>query len=264
MSTIKNNINRSSLINAIVPIIALLFCVSMNGQSDYTKSLEGIEWVKIESKANVTVKTHNSNQLLIKAGKSYGRSSSRAKGLKLVGEGGTDNTDVGFYVIKEGNNLIVKNLRKSRSAEIYLPANQNLSVKSTWQGNIKIYNFKGEVEADAELNGSIKIEEISGPLTANALNGTIEVTFSKVNQGSPVTVYTTNGAVDISLPENTPADLTMGSTNGEIYTNFDLAVPDKNGLKSVSSKRIGGSINKGGVKIKLRSTNGNIYLRKKS
>ncbi len=261
-NTYKRN-NKSVMVNSIMTFIALILCTSMLAQTDYTKSLEGIEWVKIESKANVTVKTHNSKQLLIKARKSYGRSSSRAKGLRLVGEGGTDNTEVGFYVIKEGNNLIVKNLRKSRGAEIYLPADQNLSVKSTWHGNIKIYNFKGEVEADAKLNGSIKIEEISGPLTANALNGTIEVTFSKLNQGSPVTVYTTNGAVDISLPENTPANLTMGSTNGEIYTNFDLTIPDKNGLKSVSSKRIGGVINNGGVKIKLKSTNGNIYLRKK-
>ncbi len=256
--------NRSGMIKITIAFLALLFCVTIGAQKDYTKSLEGIEWVKIESKANVTVKTHNSKQLLIKAGRSYGRTSARAKGLKLVGEGGTDNTDVGFYVIKEGNNLIVKNLRKSRSAEIYLPADQNISVKSTWQGNIKISNFNGEIEADAQLNGSIKVHEVSGPLTANALNGTIEVIFSKVNQNSPITVYTTNGAVDISLPEDTPANITLGSTNGDIYTNFDLAVPDKNGLKAISSKRTGGSINNGGVKIKLRSTNGNIYLRKKS
>jgi len=246
-----------------ITLIALLFCVTVGAQKDYTKSLDGIEWVKIESKANVTLKTHSGNQLLIKAGKSY-RTSSRAKGLKLVGEGGTDNTDIGFYVIKEGNNLIVKNLRKSQSAEIYLPAKQNISVKSTWNGNIKIYDFKGEIEVNAQLNGSIEIEEISGPLTANALNGTIEVTFSKVNQGSPITVYTTNGAVDITLPKDTPGNLSLGSTNGDIYTNFDLTAPNKNGLKSISSKKVGGTINNGGVKIQLKSTNGNIYLRKKS
>jgi len=255
---------RSNMKMLRITFLALIFCATLNAQKDYTKSLEGIEWVKIESKANVTVKTHSSKQLLIKAGRSHGRTSERAKGLRLVGEGGTDNTDVGFYVIKEGNSLIVKNLRKSRSAEIYLPADQNISVKSTWQGSIKISDFKGEVEANAQLNGSIKINEISGPLTANALNGSIEVTFSKVHQGSPITIYTTNGPVDISLPADTPASLTLGSTNGDIYTNFDLTAPDKKGLKSLSSKRIGGSINKGGVNIKLRSTNGNIYLRKKS
>ena len=135
----NNKYNMSTTLK--ITLIALLFNVSISAQKDYAKSVEGIEWVKIESKANVTLKTHSSNQLLIKAGKSRS-TSSRAKGLKLVGEGGTDNTDVGFYVIKEGNNLIVKNLRKSSNAEIYLPANQNISVKSTWNANIKIYDFK--------------------------------------------------------------------------------------------------------------------------
>lgn len=241
--------------------LAFLIALSANAQ-EYTRSLDGIEWVKIESKADIIVKTHSSNQLLIKGGNSH-RTPSKAKGLKLVGEGGTDNTDVGFYVIKEGNNLIVKNLRKSTSSEIYLPKNQNISVKSTWHGNIEIFDFKGEIEANAQLNGSVRIENISGPLTANALNGEIKVIFSKVSQNSPITIYSTNGALDVSLPKDTPADLSLGSTNGEIYTNFELSVPNKNGLRSVSSKKVKGFVNKGGVNIQLRSTNGNIYLRKK-
>ena len=67
----------------------------------------------------------------------HNKSPSKAKGLKLVGESGTDNTDVGFYVIKEGSTLIVKNLRRSESGEIYLPASQNISVTTTWHGDIE-------------------------------------------------------------------------------------------------------------------------------
>lgn len=243
-------------------IIAFLVSISANAQNDYSKSLDGIEWVKIESRANISVKTHNDNTLLIKGGFKH-RTPDRAKGLKLVGEGGTDNTDVGFYVIKEGNTLIVRNLRKSKSAEIYLPASQNISVTTNWQGSIKVAGFKGEIEAAARLNGSIKIEDVSGPLTANTLNGTIEVIFDKVNQSSPITVFSTNGALDIGLPEKTPANVSLGTINGEIYTNFDLKVPDKNGLRAVATKRVKGAINSGGVSIQLKTTNGNIYLRKK-
>jgi len=243
--------------------ITLVFiAVSVIGWSqDYTQSLSGIEWVKIESKSDIIVKTHNSNQLLIKGGHSR-EAPERAKGLKLVGEGGSDNTDVGFYVIKEGNDLIVRNLRKSERAEIYLPSDQNISVRSTWHGHINISGFSGEIEANAELNGGITIDDINGPLTANALNGEIEVTFNAVSQDSPITIYTTNGVVDVTLPENTPADFSLGSTNGEIYTNFELRVPAKDGMRSISSKKVKGSINDGGVDIHLKSTNGNIYLRK--
>lgn len=244
-----------------ITLLAFFICATIAAQEDYTKSLDGIEWVKIESQADVTVKTHSGNKLLIKAGPGQ-QIPERAKGLKLVGEGVSANTEVGFYVIKEGNSLIVRNLRKSESAEIYLPASQNISVKTTWQGDIKISEFQAEIEATAELNGSISIENISGPLTANSLNGEIEVLFTKVSQSSPITINTVNGEVDITMPANTPADLSLGTINGEIYTNFDLSLPEKNGLRAIVSRKTKGTINNGGVDIKLNTINGNIYLRK--
>ncbi|MET1258276.1 MAG: DUF4097 family beta strand repeat protein [Flavobacteriaceae bacterium] len=232
-------------------------------QNDYSKSLNGIDWVKIESKADVTVKTHDKNEILIKSGKAKG-TPDRAKGLKLVGQnGGTDNTDVGFYVVQDGNNLIVKNLRKSDRAEIYLPKTQKVSVKTTWHGNMKISGFSSEIEANAQLNGSVYIENVNGPVTANALNGTVEVIFDAINQASPISIFTTNGTVDVSLPQNTPANLSMSSWNGDVYSNFDISKPSKEGMRSVAGRKVTGVINNGGVDIKLRSTNGNIYLRKK-
>lgn len=242
-------------------LVALAFCSIGFAQTDFTKSLSGVDWVKIESKSDITLKTHSSNELLIKSSKST-KVSEKAKGLKLVGEGGSDNTDVGFYVVQDGNTLIVKSLRKSEGAEIYLPKNQNVSVKSTWHGNIDIDGFSGEVEADAQLNGSVEIKNVNGPVTANALNGEIEVGFGTVKQNSPISIYTTNGAVDVTLPGSTPADLTLTTTNGDIYTNFDIKREEKDGLTSVSGRKVRAVINSGGVDISLKSTNGNIYLRK--
>ena len=248
-----------------ITVIAILFSLVLFAQEDYTKSLDGIEWVKVESKADIVLKTHSENQLRIKT-KSYTKTPEKAKGLKLVGAGGSDNTDVGFYVVKEGNNLILKNLRKwnNGNAEIYLPANQNISVTTngTGQSDITIYGFKGEIEARTKLNGGIKIEDTSGPVTANSLNGDIDVSFTNINQNSPITIYSTNGALDVKLPGNTPANLSLGSVNGEIYTNFELKFSEKNGLKSISSQKIKQPINGGGVQLHLKTTNGNIYLRK--
>ncbi len=242
-------------------LIALAFATTINAQTGYTKSLSGIEWVKIESKSDITLRTSSANELRIKGSRSS-KVSEKAKGLRLVGEGGNDNTDVGFYVVQDGNTLIVKNLRKSEGAEIFLPKNQNVSVKSTWAGDIEIDGFSGEVEADAKLNGSIEITNVNGPVTANALNGEITVEFGAVKQNSPISIYTTNGAVDITMPSNTPADLALSTTNGDIYTNFDIKREEKDGLKSISGRKVRASINNGGVNISLKSTNGNIYLRK--
>lgn len=244
-------------------ILTVLFAGAVaQAQADYTKSLSGIQWVKIESKADVTVKTHSSNELLIKSGPSM-KTPERAKGLKLVGEGGTDNTDVGFSVIQDGSTLIVYNLRKSGDAEIYLPKNQNISVKSTWNGDIDIDGFAGEIEADAQLNGSVRISNVNGPVTANTLNGELAVTFGTVKQDSPISLYSTNGAVDVSLPSNTPANLSLSTLNGNVYTDFDIKAEEKNGMRSLLGRNIKSTINGGGVNLSMKSTNGNMYLRKK-
>jgi len=243
-------------------LMAVLVSSMATAQSDYTKSLNGIQWVKIESKTDIVVKTHSANELLIKSGPEV-KTPERAKGLKLVGEGGTDNTNVGFSVVQDGNTLIVYNLRKSKGAEIHLPASQNIAVKSTWNGDIEIDGFSGEIEADAQLNGGVKLLNVNGPVTANSLNGELEVTFGKVTQDSPISLYSTNGAVDVSLPGSTPANLALSTLNGNVYTDFEVQAANKNGLKSVLGRDIKASINGGGVKISMKSTNGNMYLRKK-
>jgi len=242
-------------------ILVSMMSLGLYAQSDYTKSLNGVEWVKIETKSAVTVRTHDKNELLIKVSLKK-KKSAKAQGLKLVGAGGTDNTDVGFYVVQDGNTLLVKNLRRSEKAEIFLPKTQNISVTNSWNGDISIDGFSGEVEANANLNGGLELSNLSGSLTAYSLNQGIQVTFDKINQDAPVIIRSTNGEIDVTLPEKAPADLELSSWNGDIYTNFDLKRPNVDGLKSVSGKNIKGAINGGGVKIKLKSTNGTIYLRK--
>ena len=241
--------------------LSVLCSCFLFAQEDYTRTLSDVTWVRIESKADVILKTHNAAGILIRADKKV-VPPEKAKGLKLVGDGAQANTEIGFSVIKEGNELIVRNLRRDETAEIYLPAKQNVSVRSKWQGHIEITGFTGEVEASAELNGEITVRDITGPLTADALNGRVAVVFSKVNQGAPITISTTNGEMDITLPTTTPADVKLGTLNGEIYTNFELNTPSKDGLKAIATKEVEGAINNGGVTISLKSVNGNIYLRK--
>lgn len=246
-------------------IVFVCICVlttHVQAQSDYSKSLDGIEWVKISSKSEIILKTHDKDEILIK-GKGLKPLPSKAKGLKLVGIGGEDNTDVGFNVVQNGSNLIVESVRKSGGAEIYLPKSQNVSATNSWDGDIYIEGFTGEVEANANLNGGLRLVNLSGPITAYALNESVRVEFDKINQDAPIVIRTTNGEIDVTLAESTPANLELSSWNGDIYTNFELKRPEKNGLKAYGSSKVNGAINGGGVDIKLKSTNGNIYLRKK-
>ena len=67
----------------------------------------------------------------------------------------------------------------------------------------------------------------------------------------------------LKTPSNTNANLDI-KTNGTVYTDLDLKIPTKKELKRVGgAQRIISSLNKGGVKISIKSSLGNIYLRKK-
>ena len=82
---------------------------------------------------------------------------------------------------------------------------------------------------------------------------------------------TLNGAVDVSLPPTTRANLRLRSDQGQLFTDFDFTQqavelkeskePGGRTLREIG-KVIGGSINGGGPEFELRSFNGNVYVRK--
>ncbi len=246
-------------------IIILLITTTAITAQDYTRSLQGIKTVKIGSATGITVKTHNNNQLLIK-GLEKRKAPEKAKGLKAVYAAGNDNTGLGVSIKKEGEILVIKNLKSihSEDLEVYLPKNINVSINNYSIGDILIEGFSSEIEVRSNA-GEIDIIEVTGPIVAKTSAGDIRVIFNNVNQTSPISLISSAGDVDVSLPKNTPANLSLKSSIGEVYTDFELDYGKENDtMKIVGGNRsIKTQINNGGVAISLRSSAGNIYLRKK-
>lgn len=246
--------------------IILLLCVTAVNLTaqDYKHSLQGVKKVKIASESGVIAKVHSKNEVLIKG---KGRETpEKAKGLKAVYSGGNDNTGLGIYVQKEGETLLIKNLKgmHSKVLEIYLPKDINITTESSNLGSLSFSGFSAEIEARTNVGG-ITLKNVTGPIVAKTATGEINVIFDKVSQNSPISIVSATGAIDISLPSNTPANLELKTSMGEIYTDFDIKFPIKDDkMKIVGGKRaINTKINNGGVDITLRSSTGNIYLRKK-
>ena len=190
----------------------------------------------------------------------------KRKGLTAIYPGGKDNTNgFGFSIIKEGNILYVsdlKSMHQRHGIKITLPKNMNISVDAGNLGSIEMEGFTGEVEASANV-GRIKMKNVTGPITVDANVGKVDIDFDKVSQKSPITISTSVSEIDVALPANTKANLEL-RTQGTVYTNFDFETPKKKGMKNVSGRKsIVSKLNKGGVKIYIKSSMGNIYLRKK-
>ena len=248
---------------AIALFIAITATASSSAQ-DYTQSLQGVSKVKINSVSGVKIKAHSNNELRIIG--SERKTPEKAKGLKAVYAGGSDNTGIGVYVQKEGETLLIRNLKNMYSAvlEVFLPKNINIIVERSNLGDASFDGFSSEIEVTTNV-GNIKFNNVTGPIVAKTATGEINVVFDKVNQGSPISLVSATGAIDVSLPSGTPANLELKTAMGEIYTDFDIKFPVKdNTMKIVAGKRtISTALNNGGVDITLRSSTGNIYLRKK-
>jgi hypothetical protein len=253
--------------------LILLFCsTTIFAQKTYKKSLSGIKKVKIESDAKISVIAKATSELILteKNNRHHDNShdnknKNRKDGLKPIYSNGTDNTDgFGFSVTIEGTTLIIRDLKSHFQRDaitITLPKTMNISIDSRTMGSISVDGFTSEVEADSNI-GEVTLTDVTGPITAHSSTGTISVVFVNVSQSSPISISSSVGEIDVTLPTATKANLDL-RTNGTVYTNFDFKAPPKKDLPNVSGqKTIKKPLNGGGVKIKLRSAMGNIYLRK--
>ena len=122
--------------------------------------------------------------------------------------------------------------------------------------------MSSEIEIESKI-GDIKLANVSGPVVANSLSSDIEVSFSALSQASPTSISSTSGDIDITLPSSTKGTFALKSMSGEVYTDLDFDIEEKDNLR-----RWGGgmsanaNLNGGGVEISLRCISGDIYLRK--
>lgn len=191
------------------------------------------------------------------------------EGLKRIGGSG------GFELkATEKNNEVsvgTGTFFKRMDLEIKVPQNGTLILKTVNEGDIIVTNVKGELEVN-NINGDIKLSGISGSAIATTTNGDINVAFASVTDGKPMAFSTFNGDVNVSLPASVKASLKMKTDQGEIYSDFEVAVektaaaPTKTnngGVYKISKDSwVLGKINGGGAELMVKSWSGDLVIRK--
>jgi DUF4097 and DUF4098 domain-containing protein YvlB len=219
-------------------------------------------------KAEIEIAGYSGNEIQIEAEGSFPGPPERAKGLKPLYNSAEDNTGIGLEIKEAGGVMTVKKATYSDvSYKIKVPSNADVSIEVLdWnKSDLNIKDISGELEIKGK-SSDIKLVNVTGPIVSNTVNGDTEVIFSKVNQSKPCHISTINGFVDVSVPGDTKAKLSMSTINGEAYSDLELKFPDdekSKGLKPLRRNISGATINGGGVEMTLKSINGDIYLRKK-
>jgi DUF4097 and DUF4098 domain-containing protein YvlB len=184
-------------------------------------------------------------------------------------------TSTGLSVEEDNNQVRIgtETMQRTVDLTITVPRQTSLVLRATNDGDIVVSGVDGEIDVN-NLNGEVTLTNVAGSVVAHALNGEIKVTMNRVNQ-KPMAFSSMNGDIDVTLPPDIKANISVRSDNGEVLSDFDIQVQaaasqpmvedsrGKGGKYKVKlDKTVRGTINGGGPEIQFKNFNGDILIRK--
>jgi len=145
--------------------------------------------------------------------------------------------------------------RVSVALRVRVPDGVKSYARST-NGGISVEGVTAEVDA-ATTNGAVRVRTASGRVNASSTNGSITASLGAIEGDAPMRFTTTNGTVTVYAPPTLSADLEMSTTNGNVSVDLPVTVSG-----TQRRNRLRGTVGQGGRSIIVRSTNGNVSLRR--
>jgi hypothetical protein len=183
----------------------------------------------------------------------------------------------GFNAEEDHNVVTIGGGWSATNLTIQVPANSSLELRTVNGGRITVTGINGNLDVE-NVNGSIELKDISGTVLAHTVNGTVTVGLTRPSPDKPMSFSSLNGTVDVTLPADTKARLHLKTTNGEIFSDFDVKLePDttkpviedsrnKGGryrIRMDHGANVYGSINGGGPEYSFQTMNGTILIHRK-
>jgi hypothetical protein len=139
---------------------------------------------------------------------------------------------------------------------IKVPAGVHVDLR-TVNGGVRLENVGGEVRASS-TNGGVRGRVRAASLVeARTTNGGVELDITgPLAADARVLLTSVNGGVRLKVPEDTRADVRARCTNGRVSVDdLDIAVAGEQ-----TRRRLDGTLNGGGGRIELQTTNGGVRL----
>ena len=145
--------------------------------------------------------------------------------------------------------------RSGYSVDYHLRVPQHLATDlHTMNGGIDLTRVDGNLRFET-TNGGVTLDRISGDVNGHTINGALNVSLTGDHwQGNGLHVDTTNGGIDLRVPEHYNAHLETGTVNGGINVNFPVTVQGT--IKNHLSTDLG----TGGSTVHVQTVNGGITI----
>jgi len=132
----------------------------------------------------------------------------------------------------------------------------------TINGGVRLNGLSGEIHAKT-TNGGVKGQNlIPETIDASSVNGGVEIELgAPLDSTDSVEISTVNGGVSIGMPSESKATITARAVNGGVRVNdLDIKRDDEDSRESERRRRLNGTLNGGGAKVNLSTTNGGVRL----
>ena len=147
------------------------------------------------------------------------------------------------------------------SYEIFVPRRSDLSL-TAHNGGISINEVTGRIDFKT-LNGGVSLTRVGGAVRGSTTNGGVHVVLAGPSwDGEMLNVTTTNGGVNLVMPDNYSAHIETSTVNGNVNSEFPLNVPMTE--RGRLPREISVDLGSGGPTIRATTTNGGVHLARAS
>jgi len=139
------------------------------------------------------------------------------------------------------------------SYRVTVPAETDLNIETS-NGGISVEDVEGDIRFEA-MNGGVHLTGVAGDVRGRTTNGGLHIELDGDRwQGRGLDAETTNGGVELSLPEGYSAELETGTVNGGIDIDFPVTVRGRIG------RRLRTTLGDGGPPVRVVTTNGGVRI----
>jgi hypothetical protein len=147
----------------------------------------------------------------------------------------------------------------SVSYQISVPRSTSLKL-TTLNGGISIKDVEGNIEFDAK-NGGIHLSNLAGDVKGRTTNGGVHIELAgNTWRGGGLDVQTTNGGVNLAMPENYAARFETRTVNGGFKSDIAGLTVERDENDRSRGVNISRDINGGGALVRVVTTNGGVKI----
>ena len=200
---------------------------------------------------DIKVTTHGGSDVVV-TGRIVGDDADK---VRIEDHSASGRIDVGVDYPKHGNT------NASVNFDVQVPAGVRLRLDGikTMSGDVEINGVSASIEATT-MSGNVRITNSSGTVEAKTMSGDVIVELDGLDSEGDMSFVSMSGNVDIRVPSNAGAVVSMKTLSGNIENDFGLTVVTK---KHGPGQSVDGTIGDGTCRLFAKSMSGNVHLRRR-